>query len=391
MFGGFGGIPGKNMSAKLAPKGPAIEPWKPVERKLPAGTPGVVWEGIFTGPSGYAKANREIVDILSKTTKVWLSSTPEESERASAEEEVPQVTFLPPHKEASSDRRKIIYTMMETPTVHWDMIGVMNANYDECWTPTRWNAETFRKSGLKIPIHVMPLGVDPDVYGPQGDALMPVALRLSGKNAGSDEIPTGYLFIYLCQPTFRKGIEVLLEAFDEAFEKDPEAGLIIATTAHETRYFYPEPGVRSRIWLLTGSYGESELASIYRACDAYACTSRGEGYNLPLQEAAACGLPVIVPRTSVHPELVPEGCGFFFDSDRFKVFKGSGDVSKWFEGIAFPDYGKKSRRQLVEVLRRVKNDRAASAQVGKRYTNHVRSRCTWALAAKRIEARIKEI
>lgn len=267
----------------------------------------------------------------------------------------------------------------------------MNLNYEECWTPTKWNSETFRKSGLKIPVHVMPLGVDPDVYGPTGEAWMPPALRLTGRNAGHDEIPTGYLFIYLCQPTFRKGIEVLLEAFDEAFDKDPEAGLIIATTAHETPYFSPEPGVRSHIWLLTGDYDETELASIYRACDVYACTSRGEGWNLPLCEAAACGLPVIAPRTSVHPEIIPKGCGFFFDSDRTRIFKGVGDVSKWFEGIAFPDYGKKSRRQLVEALKLIKKERASSAEVGKRYEQLVRSKYTWVLAAKKVATRISEI
>jgi glycosyltransferase involved in cell wall biosynthesis len=392
MFGGFksGGFSNKHVSSKPIVKGPAIEPCKPAKNSSSVKSAGVVWEGLFTGPSGYAKANREIVKRLSETVQVWMTSSPEDAERATAEENVPQVTFLPPHKEASK-RHKIIYTMMETPTVHWDMIGIMNSNYNECWTPTRWNAETFRKSGLKIPIRVMPLGIDPNVYRPDGEAWMPPALRLTGRNAGNEEIPTGYLFIYLCQPTFRKGIEVLLEAFDEAFGKDQEAGLIIATTAHETPYFTPEPGVRSRIWLMTGSYDESELASIYRACDAYACTSRGEGFNMPVVEAAACGLPVVVPRTSVHPELVPEGCGFFFDSDRSKVFKGAGDVSKWFEDIPFPDYGRRSRKQLVEVLRRVKNERTASMQVGKKYMNHVRSRYKWALVEDKIARRLKEL
>lgn len=388
MFGGFGGLPGKrtysNQPKPSVIKGPSPKPPRPIERD-PFDGLGVIWDGLFTGPSGYAKANREIVKKLSATVKVWPPSS-----LANVGDNIPQVTFLPPRKE-TGDRHRIIYTMMETPVVHWKMIHVMNENYDECWTPTKWNAETFRKSGLKMPIHVMPLGVDPDIYAPGGAAKIPPALRLSGPNAGREEVPSGFLFIYVCQPTFRKGIEVLLEAFHEAFQNDTEAGLIIATTAHSVSDFYPERSVSSRIWLLSGSYEENELAAIYRACKVYACTSRGEGWNLPACESAACGIPVIVPRTSVHPEIVPEGYGFFFDADSSKVFPDASKISAWFDGISFPDYRKNSHRQLVDILKRVKKNYSVLSETGKRYMQFVRSKYTWALSAKKIGERIKEI
>ncbi len=32
---------------------------------------------------------------------------------------------------------------------------------DEVWVPSRFNKETFQLSGVRVPIHVIPLGVDP--------------------------------------------------------------------------------------------------------------------------------------------------------------------------------------------------------------------------------------
>jgi glycosyltransferase involved in cell wall biosynthesis len=364
----------------------------------------VLWHGIMSGYSGYAKANREILRRVVPFFKLVFSDTvfrdgpvaPDVpavyrvNSDSGVSPKVPRITFLPPRQENPAEYR-VIYTMMETPVVHPAMIRIMNENYNECWTPTRWNESTFRDSGLRIPIHVVPLGVDQDVYTPEGSAWMPQALRLSGPDAGRKEIPSGFLFIYVCQPTFRKGIDVLLEAFDEAFDSDPDVGLVLGATAYSGEDFSPEPGVRSRIWLLSGTYSERELASIYRSCKAYVCTSLGEGWNMPLQEAAAVGLPVIAPRTSVHPELMPEGHGFFFDADGSRVFPGASKVSPWFEGVHFPDYGPASRRQLVDVLRRVRSDYASASDMGRKYGQLVRSQYTWEASARNVVEQIRRI
>src|SRR5207302_1409289 len=39
---------------------------------------------------------------------------------------------------------------------------------------------------------------------------------------------------------------------------------------------------------------EEELAGLYTACDCLVHPYRGEGFGLPIAEAMACGLPVIV-------------------------------------------------------------------------------------------------
>ena len=44
----------------------------------------------------------------------------------------------------------------------------------------------------------------------------------------------------------------------------------------------------------TGTLSDDELAGLYTACDCLVHPYRGEGFGLPIAEAMACGLPVIV-------------------------------------------------------------------------------------------------
>lgn len=367
----------------------------------------VTWNGVIHGVSGYSKANREILKRIIPFSTIRLASemtwdaqdaSQEVQELFSHHKSVevgsgaPRITFLPPKNTEPPARHRVIYTMMETQEIHGEMIRLMNENYEECWTPTRWNADSFKKCGLKLPIRVIPLGVDPAIYTPNLPKIMPEATLISTQSAGRTEIPRGFIFVYVFQPSFRKGVEFLLSAFEEAFYADAEAGLILGTTAYSDEMTkYPFKNMKTRVWALNGKYTESDLSSMYRACQAYVCTSRGEGWNLPLMEAAACGIPVIAPRTSVHPELIPAGHGLLFDADGYKVFKEGKRYSKWFDGIPFPDYGYQAKRTLVDLLRGMKKNYTDMIQMGKNYSSHIRSRYTWGSSARMVSERLREL
>lgn len=49
------------------------------------------------------------------------------------------------------------------------------------------------------------------------------------------------------------------------------------------------------------------MADLYRSFDVLAAPSRGEGFGIPVIEAQACGIPVIVSNFSAQPELVGDG------------------------------------------------------------------------------------
>lgn len=59
--------------------------------------------------------------------------------------------------------------------------------------------------------------------------------------------------------------------------------------------------------LKIGQIGPTDLARLYSACDVLLATSMGEGFGIPVVEAQACGLPVIVSNWTAQPELVGGG------------------------------------------------------------------------------------
>lgn len=56
-----------------------------------------------------------------------------------------------------------------------------------------------------------------------------------------------------------------------------------------------------------GAITQPMLAELYSACDVLLATSMGEGFGIPVIEAQACGVPVIVSDFTAQPELVGAG------------------------------------------------------------------------------------
>jgi len=360
----------------------------------------VLWAGHAYGLAGYAKMNREISTRLSKSIRVKLvsESAPEissipDSEKAKLNslKETPVsvnatlVRGYTPRCEYSPGRR-VCYTMMETQTVHPDFVRRLNYHYDECWTPTSWNRDTFRDSGVRIPISVVPLGVDPEIFKPTPSRRMLEADLLSTPRCGTRELPRGFVFISLYQPTFRKGVHELLAAFETAFGEDPEAALILATTVHSYKSVQEELSklrVRSRVYGLTGALTDQSLADLLRSSQAYVSASIGEGWNLPLCEAAACGVPVIAGRHSAHSDILDDTNAFLFDPEGYAPVLGSEKVCLWYENQSFARFGKRSIDHLISLLREVKESYSNACSTARRASELIRSRFTWDLSAMR--------
>ncbi len=149
------------------------------------------------------------------------------------------------------------------------------------------------------PVVVAPLGVDHARFNPEG-AGDRAALAGAGLDAGAPFV----LFVGTLEP--RKGLDVLLDAFDELGADDPDLELWVAGQAGwgtgpiERRL----SGHRfaSRVRRL-GFVGDDVLAALLRAASAVAYPSRGEGFGLPVLEALACGAPVVTSAGTVMEEV----------------------------------------------------------------------------------------
>lgn len=384
----------------------------PREAILPALHPAheVLWNGVFYGYSGYAKANREIMLRLANSFRVSITHAidlpPPDvyskirvdlHTRVPVSNRAPLVRFFGPWSERDRHKERsirILYTMMETECIHPTMVGLTNDNYDEVWVPTAWNAETFKKSGLTLPTRIMPLGVDPFIFNPTGPAWLPRCRLVTTNHATAEEVPEAeFTFIYVFLPSFRKAAGFLMDAFHDAFAGDPHTGLILCISHHrgsdeEIETLRPERG--GPVWVLHGEYTEHDLAAFYRACNAYVCTSKGEGWNLPMCEAAACGLPVIAPRSSCHSDVAGADA-LLFDHEGWESIVGADKISPWYDNMAFPIYGKRSHEHLVEHLRATRRGTPEVRARAARFQNRLRTETTWDHAARKVAERLVEV
>lgn len=149
------------------------------------------------------------------------------------------------------------------------------------------------------PVVVAPLGVDLGRFSLDSDGDEDV-LRQHGLDSDADY----FLFVGTFEP--RKGIDVLLHAFDRVAEENRDVELWLAgqhgwgIAAVEAR-LSTHPAA-SRIRRL-GFVPDDALAPLLRNSRAAVYPSRGEGFGLPVLEALACGVPVVTSRDTVMEEV----------------------------------------------------------------------------------------
>jgi glycosyltransferase involved in cell wall biosynthesis len=131
--------------------------------------------------------------------------------------------------------------------------------------------------------------------------------QITGSNAESD----------------RKNIFNTVKWICESFSNDPDVGIVIKTNAGRNSLIDRQivssmlnqllAQVRKtafpKVYLLHGDMNDHEVASLYRdeSIKALVTLTRGEGFGLPILEAAACGLPVIATGWSGHTEFLNLG------------------------------------------------------------------------------------
>lgn len=161
------------------------------------------------------------------------------------------------------------------------------------------------------PVVVAPHGVDLHAFRPQGDH---DEERLTGLGLAAD---TPYVF-FLGTFEPRKGLDVLLDAFEVVASTDPDVELWLAgqvgwgleqLDARIARH----PAAR-RIRRL-GFVDDAVLPTLLRRAMCVAYPSRGEGFGLPVLEAMACGSLVVTSSDTVMSEVAGDAAVFATPGD----------------------------------------------------------------------------
>jgi len=121
----------------------------------------------------------------------------------------------------------------------------------------------------------------------------------------------------------RKNIFYTIKWLCETFKDDEDVGIVIKTNSGKNTRIDRENtaqllkkllgevrlGPLPRVHFLHGTFSQQEIASIYQHSKIKALVSltRGEGFGLPLLEAAASGLPIIATNWSGHKDFLDHG------------------------------------------------------------------------------------
>lgn len=181
-------------------------------------------------------------------------------------------------------------------------------------TPSEWSKQGLIQFGAVADrIRVIPHGFDPHIFN-----ILPSEERTTlRKKLGWED---HFVFLQIGAMTGNKSIDLLLKAFAAVVEKYPKARLALKgldsmyfssdnlLNASETLTESEAERVFENIVYLGDSMSFVEIAHLYQAADAYVSPYEAEGFNIPVLEAIACGLPVICTRGGAtddftHPDF----------------------------------------------------------------------------------------
>ncbi|MBC8409391.1 MAG: glycosyltransferase [Rhodobacteraceae bacterium] len=152
----------------------------------------------------------------------------------------------------------------------------------------------------------------------------------------------------------------------EEFANDPDVGIIIKTN-HGRNTSIDRTSVRQvlkkivnelnstvPVYLLHGTMSDAELAGLYTndSVKALVAPTRGEGYGLPLLEAAASGLPVLATNWSGHKDFLNAGKWIKFDYKLSDVPKTKIDSAIFIEGSKWAEVDEADFKNKIRKFRK---------------------------------------
>ena len=167
----------------------------------------------------------------------------------------------------------------------------------------------------------------------------PVREQTPGSEHLGIEIPTTFNFLSINQLGPRKNVETLVKEFIDTFKDNENVGLILKS--HIQNHSVPDKyfsekivkqwiqqasaglDYKCSIYLLHGNLNESELRSLYnnKNIHCYVSPTHGEGFGLPLFEAACAGMPITTVPWSGHMDFLGlnDSKGYLFEKIRYTL------------------------------------------------------------------------
>ena len=259
-----------------------------------------------------------------------------------------------------------------------DWVKIMNQQQvKEIWTPTAYCKKMFQQSGVQKPIAIIPHGIDPEIWKP---------LNLPNKDR-----PFTYLWIGTCHNS-RKGADVAIKAFSEAFLPDDKVRLIlkvnnIYSPGFDSNKFvqkHVNPEGNQNIFFIDQDMTETEMVELLNNSDAYVSPHRSEGFGLNILQALAVGLPVIATKATGNMDFCTEENTHFIDvqAETFAPYTYPYLNAKWSEP---------SLQSTKEQMKKLHSNYDQHKKKAIKEAKKIREAWTWKNTVNKIENRLKEL
>ena len=169
----------------------------------------------------------------------------------------------------------------------------INDECDQLWVYSKWAKKQAIKGGIPSGrIKVIPPGVDGKIFKPEGKKCC----------FSTDK---KFKFIFVGGTVIRKGVDILIKAYRQAFDYKDDVCLVIKDNPKDV--FYSGIKLKDKILGMANDkkgpeiiyinkyIPDKELACLYRSCNVGVFPYRAEGFAIPILEAMASGVPCMVP------------------------------------------------------------------------------------------------
>ncbi|MCU1462940.1 MAG: Family 2 glycosyl transferase [Acidimicrobiales bacterium] len=336
------------------------ESWHEGRRRL-------LWRSILRPYEGYGVVGRALLRAVADEG-VEITVVPEGNQSPAGFEQFHQpvdnwgclafhYTYFEPVESLACDR-VVAYTMWESTEVPDETIEDLNRASTLVCVPCAQNVEMFRESGLRVPIAVLPHGVDTKRF--------PLIERPARET---------FTFGTFGDLTVRKGYDVLLKAFINEFRHEDDVRLMFKSVGFVPDLVSNDP----RISMANGRADDDEIVGFLSHLDAFVLPSRGEGFGLCGIEAMATGLPTVAtnwggPADYLDPvDSLPLSCRLV------RVDGAWAHQTQFFGQWAEPDV-----EHLQALMRWLYEHPAEAADMGRRASLRVHTEWTWQRAARRL-------